>query len=159
MPFSKCSKMKANCFFLIKLPPILYKHNGNPLKLRSYSTFSRKYNSNSLTSHHLNTPAKFYIDAYSMKKAILVENKEKTGIYMLTNKLTGDFYVGQSIDLSKRFMKYFNLSYINSRKELIISRALIKYGYANFSVTILEYCKKTDLDIKEQFYFDTLNPQ
>jgi group I intron endonuclease len=78
---------------------------------------------------------------------------------MLTNKLTGDFYVGQSIDLSKRFMNYFNFSYINRRNELIISRALIKYGYAHFSVTILEYCDKTDLDIKEPFYFDTLNPQ
>jgi group I intron endonuclease len=78
---------------------------------------------------------------------------------MLTNKLTGDFYVGQSIYLSKRFMKYFNLSYINSRKELIISRALIKYGYSNFSVTILEYCKKTYLDIQKPFFFDTLNPQ
>lgn len=30
VPFSKCSKMKANCFFLIKLPPMFYKHNGNP---------------------------------------------------------------------------------------------------------------------------------
>ncbi|WP_431998968.1 hypothetical protein [Streptomyces fungicidicus] len=40
-----------------------------------------------------------------------------------------------------------------------MSRALIKYGYTNFSVTILEYCKKSDLDVKEQYYFDTLNPQ
>ena len=54
---------------------------------------------------------------------------------------------------------YFSLSYINSRKELIISRALIKYGYTNFSLTILEYCKESDLDVKEQYYFDTLNPQ
>lgn len=26
-------------------------------------------------------------------------------------------------------------------------------------MTILEYCKESDLDIKEQYYFDTLNPQ
>jgi group I intron endonuclease len=26
-------------------------------------------------------------------------------------------------------------------------------------VTILEYCKESDLDVKEQYYFDTLNPQ
>jgi group I intron endonuclease len=63
------------------------------------------------------------------------------------------------VDLSKRFIKYFSLSYIESRKELIISRALIKYGYSNFSVTILEYCNVSELDIKEQHYFDTLNPQ
>lgn len=86
---------------------------------------------------------------------------------MWTNKLTGDIYVGQSPgvaallrqDLSKRFQKYFSLSYIESRNELIISRALIKYGYSNFSLTILEYCNESELDIKEQHYFDTLNPQ
>lgn len=93
---------------------------------------------------------------------------------MLTNKLTGDIYVGQSIDLRKRFLKYFNLSYLSRRNELIISspggtlgdpwgsrqgRALIKYGYSNFSVTILEYCDKCELYVREQHYFDTLNPQ
>jgi group I intron endonuclease len=63
------------------------------------------------------------------------------------------------VDLSKRFKKYFSLSYIESRNELIISRALIKYGYSNFSLTILEYCNESELDLKEQHYFDTLNPR
>jgi len=125
--------------------------------VRAYSTYISKDNSYSSNGHI--TPSVVYEDAYSMKKAILKENKGKAGIYMLTNKLTGGIYVGQSIDLRKRFMKHFSLSYINSRKELIISRALIKYGYSNFSVTILEYCNESDLDVKEQYYFDKLNPQ
>ena len=37
-------------------------------------------------------PAAIYEDAFSMKKAILKDNDGKTGIYMLTNKLTGDIY-------------------------------------------------------------------
>jgi group I intron endonuclease len=125
--------------------------------VRAYSTCISKDNSYSSNGHI--TPSVVYEDAYSMKKAILKENKGKAGIYMLTNKLTGDIYVGQSIDLRKRFIKYFSLSYITSRKELIISRALIKYGYSNFSVTILEYCIGSELDVKEQYYFDKLNPQ
>jgi group I intron endonuclease len=68
-------------------------------------------------------------------------------------------YIGQSTDLSKRFRKYFTISYIKSRKELIISRALIKYGYANFSVSILEYCDRCDLTAREQHYLDKFNPQ
>lgn len=104
-------------------------------------------------------PAAIYEDASSMQKAILKDNAGKAGIYMLTNKLTGDIYVGQSIDLRKRFLNYFNLSYLNRRNELIICRAIIKYGYSKFSVTILEYCDKCDLDIREQHYFDTLNPK
>ena len=125
--------------------------------MRAYSSCISKDNSD--YSNGRITPSVVYENAYLMKKTILKENKGKAGIYMLTNKLTGDIYVGQSIDLRKRFIKYFNLSYINSRKELIISRALIKYGYSNFSVTILEYCNESDLDVKEQYYFDTLNPQ
>lgn len=130
---------------------------GNLWKVRSYSTFSP--NNNKKSSDDQIVPVVIYEDAFTMKKTILKENKGKSGIYMLTNKLTGDIYVGQSVDLSKRFSNYFNLSYINRRNELIICRALIKYGYCNFSVTILEYCDKSDLDIREQHYFDTLNPQ
>jgi group I intron endonuclease len=35
----------------------------------------------------------------------------------------------------------------------------MKYGYSNFSITILEYCNKFDLIIKEQYYFNKLNSQ
>ena len=65
----------------------------------------------------------------------------------------------RAADISKRFKKYFNLSYLRSKNSLIISRALIKYGYSNFSVTILEYCDISDLLVREQYYFDNLNPE
>ena len=94
-----------------------------------------------------------------MKKDILNENKGKSGIYMLTNKITKKIYIGQSKDLSNRFKNYFNLSYLKSQASLIISRAIAKYGYSEFSLTILEYCDKSDLLTREQFYFDKLNPQ
>ena len=161
VPFQKCSKIKWNSLFNFHTS---YINNRIPVlgqKVLAYSTFNSKDNSNfSLSSSNSDiTPPIVYKDAYYLKKAILMENKGKAGIYMWTNKITSDIYVGQSVDIRKRFMKYFSLSYINSRKELIISRALIKYGYSNFSVTILEYCKESDLDVKEQYYFDSLNPQ
>ena len=152
VPNQKCSKIKWNTLLNFNLYSV-----RNPLKVRTYSTYISKDNSYYNNGHI--TPSVVYEDAYSMKKVILKENKGKAGIYMLTNKITGDIYVGQSIDLRKRFIKYFSLSYINSRKELIISRALIKYGYSNFSVTVLEYCNASELDVKEQYYFDKLNPQ
>lgn len=61
--------------------------------------------------------------------------------------------------MSKRFIKYFNLSYLNDRNTLVINRALIKYGYSNFSLEILEYCDIANLNEREQYYFDTLNPK
>lgn len=127
------------------------------IKVRAYSTSSPKDTKDSNVDQFI--PAAIYEDAFTMKKAILKDNAGKVGIYMWTNKLTGDIYVGQSINLRKRFLNYFNLNYLSRRNELIISRAIIKYGYSNFSVTILEYCDKCELDVREQHYFDTLNPQ
>jgi len=68
-------------------------------------------------------------------------------------------HIGQSVDISKRFRNYFNLHYTKSKGSFIISRVLIKYVYSNFSVRILEYCDKSDLIIREQYYFNKLNPQ
>jgi group I intron endonuclease len=127
------------------------------IKVRAYSTSSPKDTNDSNVDQFI--PAAVYEDAFTMKKAILKDNAGKVGIYMLTNKLTGDIYVGQSINLRKRFLNYFNLSYLSRRNELRITRAILKYGYLNFSVTILEYCDKCELEVREQHYFDTLNPQ
>lgn len=61
--------------------------------------------------------------------------------------------------MAKRFIKYYNLSYLKNRETLVISRALIKYGYSNFSLAILEYCDIADLMEKEQYYLDKLDPR
>lgn len=126
--------------------------------IRAYSTFSS--NKDHLKSEDISSSfIKVYENAYYMKKDIINENIGKSGIYMWTNLLTGDIYIGQSGDLSKRFRKYFTLSYLKSKESFIISRALIKYGYNNFSVSILEYCDKPDLLGREQYYLDKLDPQ
>jgi len=42
---------------------------------------------------------------------------------------------------------------------LVISRALIKYGYSDIALAISEYCDIADLTKREQFYIDKLNPK
>jgi cytochrome c oxidase subunit II-like protein len=98
VPAQKCYKIKWNSLLYFNIFSV-----RNPLKVRAYSTYISKDNSYSSNGHI--TPSVVYEDAYYMKKAILKENKGKAGIYMLTNKLTGDIYVGQSIDLRKRYIK------------------------------------------------------
>jgi group I intron endonuclease len=93
-----------------------------------------------------------------MKKLIIKENKDKSGIYRWTKKSSGESYVGQSTNLSARFVHYINISYLSSKKHLILCRALLKYGYSSFSLEIFEYCDKSDLIEREQYYFDQLNP-
>ena len=62
------------------------------------------------------------------------------------------------LDLAKRFTKYLTLSYLKNRNSLVISRALIKYGYANFSISILEYCDKDILNERKQYHMDMIKP-
>ena len=40
-----------------------------------------------------------------------------------------------------------------------IHNSLIKYGYSKFTFEILEYCKKVDLIVREQYYLDLLKPE
>lgn len=44
----------------------------------------------------------------------LEENKGKSGNYMFTNKVTKDFYIGQSKNLYNRFLNNFNPSYLKT---------------------------------------------
>jgi len=100
-----------------------------------------------------------YNDLVINKIHIIKENKNKSGIYRLTNKLNGKMYIGSSSNLSSRFLKHFNLNYISKHKnELSISRAMIKYRYDNFYLEILEFCDVSNLLKREQFYLDLLEP-
>jgi len=136
---------------------------------REYSTSNENYIPGEILSSSENSdsnsdkviPVKVYDSAYEHKITILEENKGKSGIYRFYNKINGNFYIGSSKNLSNRFRQYFNLSYISQVKnQLSISRALIKYGYDNFRLEILEYCEnsKSTLLNREQYYMDLLNP-
>lgn len=114
----------------------------------------RNYSNNSIT------PVKIYNNAETKKADILLDNKNKSGIYRWVNKINGKIYIGSSIDLGKRFSRYFNLPYISRVKNhLTISRAIISYGYSNFTIEILEYCDIGQLLIREQFYMDLFKPE
>jgi group I intron endonuclease len=131
---------------------------SNYIQKKHYSTsLTTKIKEKTLPTEIEINIIKLYENA-TLKKQIIDENKNKSGIYLLTNLLNKDKYVGQSIDLGKRFTKYFTLSYLKNRNTLVISRALIKYGYANFSISILEYCDKDILNEREQYYMDIIKP-
>jgi len=124
--------------------------------IRNYSSTNNPHN----TDNAQYNPVKIYENAYDMKNLILKENKNKVGIYKWTNKLNNKCYVGSSINLWRRFLNYFNLSYLSNKKNnLKISRALVKHGYSNFSIEILEYCSVSDLLEREQYYLDLLKPE
>ena len=105
-------------------------------------------------------PAKVYLEPDKNKELIVNENQGRTGVYRWVHKESGKSYIGSSVNLKMRFKQYFNYNHISYPKRVMtIYRALLKYGYAGFSLEILEYCQPDILLTREQFYFDALNPE
>lgn len=92
--------------------------------------------------------------------SILKENKGKSGVYKWTNLENGKCYIGSSVNLSRRLAQYYNLNYlINFRKNSLINKAILKYGYSKFKLEILEYCDRKVVINREQHYIDTFKPE
>ena len=83
----------------------------------------------------------------------------KCGIYKITNLINGKCYIGQSVDILRRWRNHKETSKNSSKEayEYPLYRAFRKYGIENFSFEILEECKKEELDIKETFYINKYN--
>jgi hypothetical protein len=72
----------------------------------------------------------------------------------------GKFYIGSSVNLSKRFRDYYSIRFLEKeikKNNSIIYRSLFKHGYSSFSLEIIEYCDKSEIISREQYYIDQLN--
>jgi len=100
-----------------------------------------------------------YQNAEADKDKILSDNKNKSGIYMWTNSTNGKRYIGSAENLKIRFSQYFNNNHLLINTSMNICKALIKYGYSNFELTILEYCEPSKCIEREGFYLKKFNPE
>ena len=77
-----------------------------------------------------------------------------TGIYKITSP-SKKIYIGQSVDIEKRFRSYKNLSHCKSQIKLYNS--FLKYGVNNHIFEIVEECSIELLNDKERYYQDFYN--
>jgi len=119
------------------------------LEVRFYST--RNDNNNV-------KPAVVYSNADTHRKEIMEENRGKSGVYRWINLLSNKSYIGSSVNLRARFHVYYSVKRLNN-SNMVIYKALQKYGYSNFSLEILEYCEPNQAILKEQEYIDLLKPE
>lgn len=82
------------------------------------------------------------------------------GIYKITNNINEKSYIGQSIDIKKRFSRHkYNAVTIGGRGYMYpLSQAIRKYGLENFSFEILEECSEAELNKRELFYYNLYKP-
>ena len=106
-------------------------------------------------------PVKKYANADLEKLQIIKDNKGKAGVYCWRNLTNGKIYIGSSVDLGTRFSAYYSIKYLESKLKKgrsIIYSSILKYGYSNFSLEIIEYCEQSETTSREQFFLDKLNP-
>lgn len=73
------------------------------------------------------------------------------GIYKITNTINGKCYIGQSIDIVRRWRQH-RTDY--QTEEKVLYRAIRKYGLENFSFEVLEECEVTALNERELFWIN-----
>jgi len=155
---TKRSPAKAEVIVRVKEYPLIYLYNNLKkvtYSVRYYSSFNNEENNKKELK-----PIKVY-DSLKVNKAdILKEQKDKSGVYCLVNKINGHTYIGSSINLASRMKNYLNNTFLKNKNNnnMPITKALLKYDQSNFSVLIMEYVEAEFLTIRETFYIVTFVP-
>lgn len=135
---------------------LIYLYNNN---LNLYNNLVRFNSSFSYNTKNLK-PIKVYTNLKEDRVNILKEQRDKSGVYFLINKVNGHGYVGSSINLASRMKNYLNNAFLKSKQNvnMPIVKALLKYNQSNFSLLILEYVKPESLTVRETFYITHIMP-
>lgn len=76
------------------------------------------------------------------------------GIYLIENRITGQAYVGKSVDILSRWEQHIDAARLH-KQDYEFYKDLEQIE--NFSFSILEQCSKEELSDKEHFYIEKLN--
>lgn len=76
------------------------------------------------------------------------------GIYKITNKINNKCYIGQSTNLKSRISSHKSMLKNHNEDNDLLNKATKKYGYENFKIEIIKYCKEEELDLYEQYYIN-----
>jgi len=83
-----------------------------------------------------------------------------SGIYKIANKITGDFYIGSTNNITRRFGEHKTHLKNNKHPNIILQRACNKYGLETMHFQPVELVKDiNNLTTREQYYLDTLDPK
>lgn len=82
------------------------------------------------------------------------------GIYKFQNKINDNIYIGQSIDIEKRYKDHINRSKNKNSNQYnsVLHQAIRKYGIQNFTFEVIQECSKEILNEREKYwiqYYDS----
>lgn len=77
------------------------------------------------------------------------------GIYKITNQETNECYIGQAVDVAKRWKDHAKCGLgIDIPANNKLYKAIEEYGIWNFSWELLEKCERIQLNEKEKYYIE-----
>ena len=85
----------------------------------------------------------------------MIKNKI-SGVYKVTNIVTGDFYIGSSQDIKQRWARHKSPSAWRYHPGVKLYQAYAKYGLNNFTFEIIE--ETYNLKEREQYWIEQLKP-
>ena len=74
------------------------------------------------------------------------------GIYMIQNLVNGKMYIGQAVDIERRWRHHRSVLRGNDHDNKHLQRAWNKYGEDNFEFTIICECAESQLNTMEEYY-------
>ena len=86
-----------------------------------------------------------------------MQEERKSGIYCIENMINHKKYIGQSININRRWKNHIRNLNNGCHNNVYLQNAWNKYGSDNFYFYILEQCNQEDLDVREIFYIDLFN--
>ena len=81
-----------------------------------------------------------------------------SGIYKITNTITGDFYIGSSKDVKQRWASHKRPSVWKNCPNSQMYIDMRKYGVEKFVFEVLEVVEPEELKIAEQQFIEKLKP-
>ena len=82
-------------------------------------------------------------------------------IYKITNKVNGKSYIGQTIQsVKERFYQHCATKCSQAVLNMVIHKAITKYGKSNFTIEVIEEVESANLNDRERYwirYYDSYN--
>ena len=100
----------------------------------------------------------YYAPIAKKKFPKILGKTDVCGIYKITNQETGECYIGQAVDVRRRWMDHSKMMLqIDAPKNNQLYMAAAEYGLDSFSFELLLECEPNQLNEKEKYFIKLYN--
>lgn len=85
----------------------------------------------------------------------VIGSSQTSGIYKITNRTTGEIYIGQSVNIADRFKQHIKCGLgIDASPTNKLYNNMQEWGIWNFKFEVLQKCSRSQLNEKEKFWIN-----